>query len=242
MSTLDKDRFEAIEAYLLRSLTAEERSRFEQELAADASLRAEMELQRENTLAIELGGVQRLLKEVGADQAGTSDEGRRSWTGYLKYAAAAVVLITAALWWLNSPTANERLFAEHFSADPGLPVAMSATDDPVFQDAMVAYKLGDYAEARAKWSPLLQMDPTNDTLRYYIASATLAMNDATTAIPLFERLGNDHASAFHDKSQWFLFLAYVKVDDVTKAESLQLDDDPTYGERVRKIKAELRAR
>ena len=242
MSTLDKDRFEAIEAYLLRSMSTEERSRFEQELAADASLRAELELQRENTLAIELGGVQRMLKAVGAEHMSKSDDGRRGWTGYLKYAAAAALLITAALWWLNSPSANERLFAEHFSADPGLPVAMSATDDPVFQDAMVAYKLGDYAEARTKWSPLLQVDPTNDTLRYYIASAALAMNDAAAAIPLFESLGNDHTSPFHDKSQWFLFLAYVKVDDVTKAEALQLDEDPTYGERVRKMKAELQAR
>lgn len=242
MSTLDKNRFEAIEAYLLRSMTAEERSRFEQELASDASLRAELELQRENTLAIELGGMQRMLKEVGAEHANDRDEVGRSWTGYLKYAAAVALLLTVGLWWFNKPNTNERVFAEHFTADPGLPVAMSATDDPVFQDAMVAYKLGDYAEARAKWSPLLQVDPTNDTLRYYIASAALAMDDATAAIPLFESLGNDHTSAFHDKSQWFLFLTYVKLDDVPKAKAVQLDDDPTYGERVRKIKAELEAR
>jgi thioredoxin-like negative regulator of GroEL len=138
------------------------------------------------------------------------------------------------------PSANERLFAEHFTADPGLPVVMGVTTDPAFADAMVSYKEGHFAEARTKWSSLLQQKPLNDTLRYYMASASLAIDDAPAAIPLLEALSSDRASAFTAQSRWFLFLAYVKTGEVQKARAMSFDADPTYAERVRAIKAELK--
>lgn len=239
---LDKKQFEAIEAYVLGTMPATERVLFEKEISADAELRAEVGLQRENMLAIELGGVSRVLKELGNEQAREEHRhaGASAWRPYLKYAAAVALLVIGGIWWFSRPTIGERLFAEHFTADPGLPVAMGASNDPSFQDAMVAYKLGAYQEARDKWSPLLQADPTNDTLRFYIASASLAMEDVKTAIPMFEQLAGERASAFSARSQWYLFLAYVKAGDHARAKAIPLEMDATYGDRVRAIKAELR--
>jgi hypothetical protein len=236
---LDRGRFETIEAYVLGTMPAEERMRFEQDLANNEVLRAEVELQRENTLAIELGGVERMLRTLGAEHAGQEGKEGGGWMQYLKYAAVVAVLLSGAVWWMSRTPAHERLYAEHFVADPGLPVPMSATDDLAFHDAMVAYKMGEYAEARAKWSPLLQADPTNDTLRYYIAIASLAEGDAAAAVPLFEGLAEEPVSAFSDKSRWFLFLAYLKTGEVAKAKAMSFDGDPMYAERVRAIKAEL---
>lgn len=239
---LDRDRFESIEDRVLGTMSTVERTRFEGEMTNDADLREEVQLQRENTLAIELGGLFRLLKIVGAEQASLQADhvsGRTGWKRYLKYAAAVAIILCASLWILSRPSTNERLFAEHFSADPGLPSPMSATNDFAFHDAMVAYKLGDYEEARSKWVPLLQAEPSNDTLRYYIASAALGMEDEAAAIPLFEGLTNGTASIFQHKSRWYLFLAYIKEGQVAKAKEVSLDDDATYGERVRAIMAEL---
>ena len=118
---LDRPTFEAIESYVLDRMDALEREAFEQRLAGDATLRAEVELERENIRAVELGGVARLLKgiaaEDGAQASGTN------WARYLKYAAMIAVLISGAIWWSMRPSLNERLFAEYFVADPGLPVA-----------------------------------------------------------------------------------------------------------------------
>ena len=237
---LDRTRFERIEAYVLGSMSADERALFEQELAGDPALRSELELQRENTLAIELGGMERMLKNVSAEHRTPEldrDVSGTNWKSYLKYAAVVAIVLSGAFWVLTRPSTNERLFAEHFEADPGLPVAMGASTDLAFSDAMVAYKLGDYSEARAKWAALLQADPGNDTLAFYIGSAALAMDDVAAAVPLFENL---HAgSAFHDKAQWYLFLAYLKAGDPAKAKALPIDDSPVYGERARAIKAEL---
>lgn len=238
---LDRARFEAIEAYVLRRLSAEERLRFERELDTDPDLRAELELQREHILAVELGGMDRMLAVVRTEHAAGSGATRGGgWANFLKYAAAVAVLATIAAWWVARPPLNERLFSEHFTADPGLPVAMSATDDHAFQDAMVAYKLGDHEEARSKWSMLLQAEPTNDTLRYYIACSSLALGDAKAAIPLFEGITNEPTSTFQDKSRWQLFMAYLKAGEVAKASAMPLDEDPVHGERIRAIKAAIR--
>jgi len=240
---LDRSRFETIEAYVLDNMPALDRARFEGEMVDDADLREEVLLQTENTLAIEWGGGSRLLRRIGAEQASArpdriserADRGR-----YLKYAAAIAIILSGSLWILTRPSTNERLYAEHFIADPGLPTPMSATNDFAFHDAMVAYKLGDHAEARSKWAALLQAQPANDTLRYYIASAALGMEDEVAAIPLFDGLTKDTASIFRDKAKWYLFLAYIKNDQVAKAKAISFDGDVPYGEQVRAIKAELK--
>ncbi len=235
--TLDRSTFETIENYVLERMDLGERMAFEQRMAGDAALRAEVELERENIRAVELGGVTRMLRGIAVDD----DPGRSggNWSRYLKYAAVIAVLAAAGIWWSLRPTLNERLFTEHFSADPGLPVVMGATDDPAFADAMISYKEGRYADARAKWAPLLRAAPENDTLRYYMASAWLAEGDVREALPLLNGLAMESTSVFHDKARWFLFLACVRLGETEKARSMDLESDTTYGLRVRKIMSQL---
>lgn len=235
---LDRPTFEAIEAYVLERMTANERTAFEVRLASDAALREEVELERENIQAVELGGLSRALKGIAAEER---TEERRMLNGrtFLRYAAIIAAIATGAIWWMTRTPLNEQLFAEHFAPDPGLPVTMGTTSDPAFADAMVAYKLGDYAEARTKWEPLLAEDPTNDTLRYYIASAWLAENGSRQATPMLEALVKEPGSAFADRGRWFLFLSYLRDGEIAKARSMRLDKDPIYGERVRSIQARL---
>lgn len=236
--TLDRPTFEAIEAYVLERMPAGERTAFEHRMAEDAMLREEVELERENIQAVELGGLTRMLRGIAQEERGEVRSAPR-WTNFLKYAAIVAGIASAALWWMNRAPLNEQLYAEHFTPDPGLPVKMGATDHPDFDDAMVAYKLGQHAEARAKWQHLLAMEPGNDTLRYYLASAWLSENNTTQALPLLENLAQESASVFNTRAQWYLFLAYVREGETAKAQAIPLDDDPTYGKRVRSIKAEL---
>jgi hypothetical protein len=232
---LDRKKFETIEAYVLDTMSAEERVRFEQDLSADPALRAEVDMQRENMMAVELGGLTRTLRSLSAEENGVDE--RRSGPRYWMYAAAVVLLGIGATWWFTRPPLNERLFAQYFVADPGLPVEMGVANDPAFADAMVAYKLGDYPEARAKWSRLREQRPGNDTLDFYVASAALAVGDAEASITDLKRIVENSGSPFHDKSRWYLFLAYLHTDRSNDAWALGLENDPLYGEQVRTIKA-----
>ncbi|MBS1569106.1 MAG: hypothetical protein JST45_06645 [Bacteroidetes bacterium] len=234
--TLPISRFEAIEAYLLNKLSDTDRLRFEEDLRKDPALQAEVAMQRENMLAVELGGMQRSLRRIMAQG---EERGSMGWGHFLKYAAAVAVLLTGALWWFSRPPLNERLYAEYHQVDPGLPVPMSATRNPAFQDAMVAYKLGNFGEAIAKWTSLLSISPANDTLNYYIASAQLAKGNAAEAIPLFKAVANDRASVFHAKARWFLFLSLLHEGRNEEMRTLGMEQDSTYGERVRQIEEKM---
>jgi hypothetical protein len=238
MSAPDKPTFEQIESFVLDDMSADDRHAFEQRMRNDPAFREEVELERENIRAIELGGLDRVMRQVRAEDSVKRDSSIH-WSAVLKYAAVVALLLGGALWIGLRPNANERLFTEHFTPDPGLPVAMSATSDPAFADAMISYKEGKYAEARAKWAPLLQQEPMNDTLRYYNASAWLAEGDAAAAVPVLEGLAGDTATALRTKAQWFLFLAHVRAGEIAKAMAIDLDTNAAYGERVRGIKAQL---
>lgn len=235
--TLDRATFEAIEAYVLDRMSTSERAAFEERMAADADLRKEVALQQEHILAVELGGLLRTMQDAGRAHSALVGGGR--WPKLWRYAAMVAVVIAAAVWWLAHSPVNEQLYTEHFRPDPGLPVAMGATDDPAFADAMVSYKEGKYAEARAKWSPLLQMEPGNDTLRYFIAAAWMADGDAAAATPLLESLRMERGSVFHARVNWYLFLAYVRAGEEAKARSIDLEQDTVYGDRVRSITAQF---
>ena len=229
---LDRITFETIETYVLDRMSEAERLRFEERLRTDALLREELELQAENIHAIELGGFSRTLERIALeDRAGTSRRGGRSrWLGI---AAAGAVLVVGCLWWFGRTPVNERLFAEHFVPDPGLPVTMGTSTDQAFNDAMVAYKLGDHQEAVDKWSDLLKERPANDTLLYFIGQAALVQGNTTMAIECFRSVPN--ASTFRAKADWALFLAHVRNNDTSAAQALNLSADPEHGDRVRAI-------
>lgn len=235
---LDRPTFEAIEAYVLERMSAPEREAFEQRMATDAVLRAEVELERDNIRAVELGGVGRTMKRIAQEEGeGLRTGGRLK--SYLAYAAAVAALIIGGVLWLNRAPAHERLFAEHFEADPGLPVAMGATDDPVFADAMVSYKEGAYGDARSKWAALLQSDPMNDTLRFYIASAALAQGDAAEAVAPFTAIAADSTSAFRTSAAWYLFLAHLRNGQLEQARSVDLSADTERAAEAKAILAQL---
>ncbi|MBK9274556.1 MAG: hypothetical protein IPM49_08455 [Flavobacteriales bacterium] len=237
---LDRTTFEAIEAYVLDRMSAAERAGFEQRLASDPALRAELDLEREHILAVELGGLQRTLQAIG--EVELRKGGGPAWGGLLKYAAGFALLLGVAVWWMLRPSDPERLFAEHFVVDPGLPVAMSVTDDPVFADAMVSFKEGRYADARSRWASLLKERPGSDTLQYYVAAALMAEGDLPGAIPLLEPLAAAPASPFLHKARWYLFLAYLRTGETDKAAALPVEEDPLRGDQARAIKQQLKAR
>ncbi|MBK6627384.1 MAG: hypothetical protein IPJ87_11820 [Flavobacteriales bacterium] len=237
-SAPDRTTFEAIEAYVLDRMGSEERAAFGQRLAGDPALRAEVDLEREHMLAVELGGLQRSLKAIG--DAELRRGGGPAWGGLLKYAAGIAVLLGVALWWMMRPPAHERLFAEHFTPDPGLPVAMSATDDHAFHDAMVAYKLGEHDEAIAKWSAQLKAKPSNDTLRFYIGCAELNTGRASKAVTWLMPIAELPGSAFATKARWYAFLALVRHGDLTAARALPFPEDHPYAQRAKAVLNDLR--
>lgn len=232
--TPDRPTFETIEAYVLERMSIDEREAFEQRMATDPDLRVEVELEKENIRAVELGGLHRMLKGIAAEEREHGGTGN-GWKRYLSYAAILVAIVGATAWWMLRPPLNERLFAEHFVADPGLPVTMGTSADPAFTDAMVHYKEGHYAEAIQGWSALIEHDPGSDTLQYYIGAAQLAKGEFRPAMEHLAPVVRNDSSAFNASARWYLFLAYVGAGDRAGAGTVDLSEDARLHERARSI-------
>lgn len=235
---LDRVTFEAIEAYVLDRMSTVERTAFEQRLANDTALRAELELERENIQAVELGGLTSTLRSIASDLQATERAKGTGWGRFMAYAASIAVLLMVTIWWFGRPPINERLFADHFTPEPGLPVTMGATDDPAFADAMVYYKEGLYAEAAARWMPLLEKEPTNDTLLFYTAMVDIVTDHGTSAVTKLNTVAQG-TSIFQSRARWYLFLLFVERGGLAEARAMGLETDSVYGERVRHILSQL---
>ncbi|MFK7812262.1 MAG: tetratricopeptide repeat protein [Maribacter sp.] len=134
-----------------------------------------------------------------------------------RIAAAAAILLTMGLWFLNRPPINERLFDKYYNQDPGLPTVMGSNDNYDFYEAMVDYKQGEYDIAISKWEKLLEEKPNNDTLNYFLGVSHLANDNFSEAFPFLRKSSEDIKSAFHDDSNYHLGLSFLKINETEKA-------------------------
>ncbi|MBL7767811.1 MAG: hypothetical protein JNK20_02510 [Flavipsychrobacter sp.] len=220
---IDQELFEQIEAYLLDSMTTEERSRFETQLAADPSLQKELELQRQLLAIVSVESFNAAPKSAPIHTAKIRSISKWYW------AAAAVLIFISGFWFFQNQTATpQKLANQYFSPDPGLPVTMSSSSQYQFYDGMVSYKEADYEKAIAIWKSIATTNRQSDTLQYFIGVAYLnrdQYNDALQQLlPLAE--GN---SKWKEKASWYLSLTYLKLNQPQKAQKW-LQTIPSYPE------------
>lgn len=238
MSTKDQILFERIESYLMGNLSVEELRVFEIELEASEALRAEVRIQKDLQISIELGGLASTLEDIHHKNHSTSRlSGSKRWLGL---AAGLAALIALTFWFTTSQTQTEKLFAEYATTDPGMPVPMSATNQYDFYDAMVDYKTEKYDLAIQKWSTLLVEKPNNDTLLYFTASAHFNLAQYQTALKLFAQMGIDSSAPYNDKAQWYTVLCDLKLDNKASVLDVIPNVNSPYEERILSIQEALK--
>lgn len=131
--------------------------------------------------------------------------------------AASLVATIGLFWFFTQKTGSEKLFAEYFVPDPGLPTNMSEMENFDFYDAMVDYKQGNYADAIDKWENQLKFKTESDTLHYFIGVAQLAKGDETEAIEHLKSVVDLSNSIFTKDAHYYLGLAYLKGENITEA-------------------------
>ena len=236
---MDEILFEKIERYLQGMLTPAERERFETEMKEDAALREEVALHKQLMSSIETESVRQLLEQIheGNFERETpvvSIRHRRSYT-FIAVAASLALLILSGWWYINSQVSQPAsLYAAYFSPAAGLPTTLSYTNDARFSEGMISYKLGAYAEAREWWQPLLQADPANDTLNFYMGVAALADEQTDGAINYLSKVVEENNSIYYADARWYLALAYLLDENKEKVKTILQDlseEDGTYREQ-----------
>lgn len=232
--------FERIERYLLGEMLTEEKHSFEIEMKDDPSLQKAVEENRIIIQAIETGGLRENLKSIHQDKFGTRRESR-SLIAWLAIAAGIAIFVTVGIWMLDFKSAEEKIFAEYTTPDPGLPVPMSSTSNAYyFHDAMVDYKAEKFDSAIQKWSALLNEDPESNVLNYYIGSSYFNLEEYDLAAPFFAEATAQETGEFSAKAQWYLILSQLKLKETDRVlKATPLPESP-YSERIKEIQDKLR--
>lgn len=166
--------------------------------------------------------------------------GHRRWVGW----AAAACIMGLTVWGtliFLSGSPEEKLFAQFYRPDPGLPTLMGVSDHYEFENAMVSYKMGNYGKAIDGWRQLLKTHPQNDTLIYFIGSAYLAEGNVESAIQNLKQVIAVPESVFQSDAYWYFALGQLKKNKKDLAiRALQSSKHPDKEHLLRKLNPKMR--
>ncbi len=213
---IKEENFNNIDRYLNDEMTADEKSSFEIELNNNSELHDSFveikELQsgvERASLKMKLDGFHSEIPTQNQPDLAVTTLPTSNKTAW--YAIAAVLVVALGMLWIfSAESTNQKLFAKHFVPDPGLPTMMGASENFLFNEAMVDYKLGNYTSAIEKWKKQLVEKPNNDTLNYFIGVATLANNNSENAVEYLQKSLTSKESPFKDDTNFYLGLAFLK--------------------------------
>lgn len=220
--TILPQEFQEIEQYLLKEMSEEQMQSFAKRLDSDQELHEKI-----HTVRLVIAGIQenQLVRELENFHDGMKIPSKNITTKKnlfnlknILLAASVIIIASMGIFlFYYMPGKEERLYTEFYKPDTGLISSMSSSDEYVFDRAMIDYKTGNYDAAIHSWDSLLTEKPGNDTLQFFIASAYLAMDHYNKAIAHFKEVVSQTNSNFFEDANWYLGLAFLKVDKKDKA-------------------------
>jgi tetratricopeptide (TPR) repeat protein len=220
-NNISQELLETVERHLNKTMSKQEALDFELRLAEDPQFRTHVADIKTLLLGIGNQSLKERLDEfheaLPESQMESSNGKTKSTMLWGKFAAAILIFAAIGGFWWFSTTQNERLYAEYFTPDPGLPTTMSSSTNFEFYDAMVDYKQGNYKIAIEKWELLESKQPGNDTLNYFLGVARLANKDEVAAIAFLEKSTQHPDFVLIQDAYYYLGLAYLKAGQIEKA-------------------------
>lgn len=253
MMDLDESTIQLIERYLRDELSAEDRQAFEARLQAESRLAEEVEdLRRANAAARayyrdELRGAllekgKGLLQQEPAPATETGAVvkplypwlARRRWLAL----AASFLLVLAAgwiIWQLNTPPPSpQTLFDQYFERMPTTGLLAGEVIPTTWKDIVADYEAGNCESVTGQLPQLLADTAFAQRSRGLLlqGSCLLQLGQAEEAL-FFLRQVPAAAASLYREAQWFIALAYLRLDRPAEAAPLlqTLQNDPQSAHR-----------
>jgi tetratricopeptide (TPR) repeat protein len=240
MGELSEREFDRIERFILGELSDSEANDFRTEMEANPELKKAVQEHREIVEAVEVEGLHQELDTIHGEMYGESSENEGGSNILIwSLAASFAIILGFAFWYFGQSDPADRLYAEYAYSDPGLPVPMSAGDTYDFYDAMVDYKTEDYRSAIAKWEKLLEQEPENDTLRYYIGASYFNLESFMDSEKYLREIART-GSAFRYRAQFMMILTDLKTGNASAVLETEALEGSPFREKIMAIKSELK--
>ena len=221
-----------IDNYFLGNLDNMEILAFNERLKADPEFHAMLNEQEEMARSIEEYNLRNSLDQFHDEIV---DHPKKKWLSYGQLAlAASILLLIGVGTWAAFFTGNstQKIFAENFKPDPGLPTTMGTSSQYEFYYGMVSYKRKEYTEAISRWEPLYAAEPKNDTLVYFLGVANLANGNARQAENYLELANEKTESVFYEDIQYYLALTYLKQNKIIEAKEILSKSTSSAGKKL----------
>jgi hypothetical protein len=220
MNQISPEELERIERFVTGQMEQNEAGKFEEQLAADITLREKTEEIKLLLLGIREQSLREQLKQLDKKEEKLLSKNSRVIFLRRNLLLVASILLIVGLtgWWLFADnSSNEKRYSQFYKPDPGLATVMGNSDNYDFEKAMVEYKNEEYNKALAAWNILLKKQPANDTLLYFTAMAYQAKGDCDSAITNLQPVAENIQSAFNKDACWYLGLCWLKKKENQKA-------------------------
>ena len=244
------DAFELIEAYLAGDLAPQVRQSVEERIENDPQFAEEFRLQQDTHRLLALDrqrAYKTQLQTLDAELSLSNPQpvSRPLWNQtWFKVAAAVVLLLVPAWFFLQLQTESPSLFEESFQPYPdrvnlrseGVPV------DSLLQDAMLAYDVENYPAAILYFRQILKQNPQHPHAGFYLGISLLANEQADEAVATLQEISPE--SPYSEATQWYLALAHLAAQDEASAkaqlERIQQDANNSYAERAGALLKDLK--
>ncbi len=161
------------------------------------------------------------------DSKGNDLTTKKSKPKTIWYSIAAVFVILFGIFWMmDISNTSEKIFAQNFKPDIGLPLKMGAKNEYKFYEGMLDYKQGNYEDAIEKWQVLLKDNSENDTLNYFLGVAHLAQGNSAESLKYLENQDRFQKGIFKEDAAYYTALAKIKEGKFKDAKTL-LEKNPS---------------
>jgi tetratricopeptide (TPR) repeat protein len=191
------DNLELIDAYFQNSLTSAERTEFEKKCEEEKSFAAEVAfyVSARKLLKEELVRTKQQSWEQQEPHARTifeetdpiSIERRKPKFAWLKYVAAACIILAIATYIFERPASPQKL-ADHYMVDNYTTLPQNMGIEDKLSSAKEAYNTKDYQTSLAIFQAVVSEQPDNAEAIEYVGIVSLRMNNYDKAIEAFDKL------------------------------------------------------
>ena len=118
-----------------------------------------------------------------------------------------------------------------------------ARTNSLMKEGIKQYEEKNYSGAIVIFNTVLKNDPGNTEALFYGGVSNLNQHEETVAVKLFESVLKHSPNTFADAARWYLSLAYIKKNKISKAKPLLEElsrSDNEYNSRAKKTLDELK--
>ncbi len=214
------DNKELIQRHFLNELSDQEEQDFKELLKNDKDFKQEFTFQENLKKVIKVEERSRLKAKLNKFEQGINQDNVSfaRWNPWM--VAASAILLIAAGWLSYSTLFNtnyDNLYAANYKEYPNTVYAITRGDsiETLERKAFAAYDSGDYVHAINYFKNLTKNDNL-DYVDFYLAQVYLKSDSIQKSIVLFKKVIGSNKQ-FVEESNWYLALAYLKLEDINNA-------------------------